>query len=184
MIYEWDRAKAKGNSRKHGVSFEDASTVFLDPLAWTYPDPDHSSVRSARLQSAIPPHMWPCSCRTASVGIVSESSVRGRLPDESVSNMKKASVKGLDDDLRPEYDLSQLKGGVRGKYYRQATAGTNLVLIEPELAKVFPDAESVNRALRLLVDTAEAAAGAVPRGVPDKHSKRPVGKRGSSTGKR
>jgi hypothetical protein len=77
--------------------------------------------------------------------------------------MKKASAKRLDDDLRPEYDLSQLKGGVRGKYYRRAAAGTNLMLIEPELAEVFPNAEAVNRALRLLVDTAEAAAGPVRR---------------------
>ncbi len=77
--------------------------------------------------------------------------------------MKKASAKKLSDDLRPEYDLSQLKGGVRGKYYRQAVAGTNLMLIEPELAEVFPDAESVNRALRLLVDTAAAAAGPARR---------------------
>jgi hypothetical protein len=66
--------------------------------------------------------------------------------------MKKASAKRLDDDLRPEYDLAKLKGGVRGKYYRRAVAGTNLVLIEPNLAEVFRDAESVNRALRLLVD--------------------------------
>ena len=72
--------------------------------------------------------------------------------------MKKAVAKRLDDDLRPEYDLSQLKGGVRGKYYRRAVASTNLMLIEPELANVFPDSESVNRALRLLVDTATAAA--------------------------
>jgi hypothetical protein len=72
--------------------------------------------------------------------------------------MKKASAKRRDDDMRPEYDLSKLKGGVRGKYYRQATAGTNLVLIAPELAEVFPDAESVNRALRLLADTAAAVA--------------------------
>lgn len=72
--------------------------------------------------------------------------------------MKKAPAKRLDDELRPEYDLSQLKGGVRGKYYRKAIAGTNLVLIEPELAKVFPNAESVNRALRFLADTAEAVA--------------------------
>ena len=71
--------------------------------------------------------------------------------------MKKASAKRFNDDLRPEYDLSQLKGGVRGKYYRRAVAGTNLMLIEPELAEVFRDSESVNRALRLLVDTAEAA---------------------------
>ena len=72
--------------------------------------------------------------------------------------MKKASAKKNNDDLRSEYDLSQLKGGVRGKYYREATAGTNLVLIDPELANVFPDSESVNRALRLLADTAESAA--------------------------
>jgi hypothetical protein len=71
--------------------------------------------------------------------------------------MKKAPAKRNKDDLRPEYDLSQLKGGVRGKYYREAIAGTNLVLIEPELASVFPDTESVNRALRLLADTAESA---------------------------
>lgn len=88
--------------------------------------------------------------------------------------MKKASAKRMNDDLRPEYDLSQLRGGVRGKYYRQATAGTNLVLIEPELANVFPNTESVNRALRLLVDTAEAAAAPSPRRrrVPNKRLKR------------
>lgn len=42
MIYEWDPTKAKVNLRDHGVSFEEAATVFLDPLAVTYPDPDHS----------------------------------------------------------------------------------------------------------------------------------------------
>jgi hypothetical protein len=84
--------------------------------------------------------------------------------------MKQASAQRLDDDLRPEYDLSQLQGGVRGKYYRQATAGTNLMLIEPELAKVFRDSESVNRALRLLLDTAEAVTGPARRrrGAPNK----------------
>lgn len=71
--------------------------------------------------------------------------------------MNKASARKSKDDLRLEYHLSQLKGGVRGKYYREATAGTNLVLIEPELASVFTDTESVNRALRLLADTAESA---------------------------
>jgi len=42
MIYEWDPKKAKANLRQHRVSFEEAATVFLDPLAVTYPDPDHS----------------------------------------------------------------------------------------------------------------------------------------------
>jgi hypothetical protein len=42
VIFLWDEKKAASNSRKHGVSFEEASTVFLDPLARTYVDPDHS----------------------------------------------------------------------------------------------------------------------------------------------
>ena len=41
MIYEWDARKAIANLRKHGVSFEDAATVFSDPLALTFLDPHH-----------------------------------------------------------------------------------------------------------------------------------------------
>ena len=74
--------------------------------------------------------------------------------------MKRVTAKTADDELRREYDLTQLKGGVRGKYYKRATAGTNLVLIDPELVALFPDSQSVNRALRLLADTARAV---VPR---------------------
>jgi len=43
----WDPTKAEQNHRKHGVTFEQASSVFADPLAETYPDPDHS-VREER----------------------------------------------------------------------------------------------------------------------------------------
>jgi hypothetical protein len=60
-----------------------------------------------------------------------------------------------EDDLRPEYDLSKLKGGVRGKYVQRYKEGTNLVLLEPDVAEVFPDDESVNRALRLLMEISE-----------------------------
>lgn len=72
--------------------------------------------------------------------------------------MKRTSNKEAADELRKEYDLSSLRGGVKGKYYRRASAGTNLVLIDPDLSPTFPDSESVNRALRLLVETARAAA--------------------------
>lgn len=68
--------------------------------------------------------------------------------------MRKESVKRGGDDLRPEYDLARLKGGVRGKYYKQAAAGTNLVLLDPDVARAFPDSSSVNRALRLLHEVA------------------------------
>ncbi len=68
--------------------------------------------------------------------------------------MRKELAKRGSDDLRPEYDLARLKGGVRGKYYKQATAGTNLVLLDPDVARAFPDSSSVNRALRLLREVA------------------------------
>jgi hypothetical protein len=62
-------------------------------------------------------------------------------------------------ELRAEYDLESLKGVVRGKYYQRAMAGTNLVLLEADVARAFPDSNSVNRALRLLRDVATQSAG-------------------------
>ena len=56
-----------------------------------------------------------------------------------------------EDELRPEYDLSQLKGRVLGKYVERYREGTNLVLLEPDVAEAFPDADSVNEALRFLI---------------------------------
>ncbi len=55
-------------------------------------------------------------------------------------------------ELRPEYDIkSLLKDGVRGKYAQQYHAGTNLVLLEPDIAKAFPNEKAVNDALRLVM---------------------------------
>jgi hypothetical protein len=56
------------------------------------------------------------------------------------------------DELRPEYDLKALlKGGTRGKYADRYRAGTNLVLLEPEVAKAFPNEKAVNEALKLVM---------------------------------
>jgi hypothetical protein len=87
--------------------------------------------------------------------------------------MKKESAKRRSDELRQEYDLTRLKGGVRGKYYRQAVAGTNLVLLEPDVARTFPDSNSVNRALRLLQEVATKSS---------KRSRKSIGSRQRATG--
>lgn len=63
--------------------------------------------------------------------------------------MKKDSAE--EDDLRPEYDFSKLKGRVRGKYVERYREGTNLVLLDPDVAAAFPDAKAVNDALRLIL---------------------------------
>lgn len=54
-----------------------------------------------------------------------------------------------DDEMLDEYSL---KGGVRGKYAERYARGTNLVLLDPDVAEIFPDSASVNRALRALAD--------------------------------
>jgi len=60
-----------------------------------------------------------------------------------------------DETIRPEYDFS---AGVRGRHHEQYKAGTNVVFLDPDVAKVFKDSESVNRALRLLLDLARDQA--------------------------
>lgn len=55
------------------------------------------------------------------------------------------------DELRPEYDLAQLKGCVRGKYAARAKQGTNIILLAPDVAEIFHDDASVNEALRTLI---------------------------------
>ena len=60
------------------------------------------------------------------------------------------------DDLRPEYDLATLKGGVRGKYYRRAATDVTVVVLEPDVARAFPTPGSVNRALRAYLRSTRA----------------------------
>ena len=63
---------------------------------------------------------------------------------------KRTERRKLTDELRREYDLSKLKG-VRGKYAARYQAGTNLVLLSPDVAEYFRDEQSVNTALRKLI---------------------------------
>jgi hypothetical protein len=77
--------------------------------------------------------------------------------------MKKKSKAETKDDLRPEYDLRRLlKGGVRGKYVARYRAGTNLVLLDPDVAKVFASEKAVNEALRLVIQLAKIPNGKKP----------------------
>jgi len=64
------------------------------------------------------------------------------------------------DELRPEYDLRELlKTGVRGKYAKRYHAGTNLVLLDPDVRKAFRNGKAVNEALRLLIQLRKIGSG-------------------------
>jgi hypothetical protein len=91
-----------------------------------------------------------------------------------------------DDDLRAEYDF---RGGVRGKYFERYQQGTNVVLLDPDVAAVFRDRAAVNDALRAFVAVADAKVAASARAAatrynkplqPTSRAKRPVKKRQSS----
>lgn len=69
--------------------------------------------------------------------------------------MKKADRPINEDDLREEYDLPNLKGGVRGKYAKSYKEGSNFVVLAPDVAEAFPTSEAANEALRMLISVAK-----------------------------
>jgi len=87
------------------------------------------------------------------------------------SFMKKTNP---NSSLRPEYDFAAMQGGVRGKYTKRYSEGTNIVLLEPDIAEAFPNDAAVNQALRGVLNTARAVRGT--GGLAEK-SLRPSGQR-------
>lgn len=69
--------------------------------------------------------------------------------------MNKEVENEMEDELRSEYDFTQMEGGIRGKYVERYRAGTNLVLLDPDVAQAFPNDKAVNDALRLLIQVAQ-----------------------------
>ena len=69
--------------------------------------------------------------------------------------MKMESNQELEEELRPEYDFSKMNGGVKGKYVEHYRTGTNIVLLDPDVAQAFLTSDAVNEALRLLMQIAQ-----------------------------
>lgn len=79
-----------------------------------------------------------------------ESSARARQRRPNGTSTKKARRRPS-DDLRPEYDFGALSGGVRGKHAQRVRESSNIVLLEPDIARAFPNEDAVNSALRNLL---------------------------------
>jgi hypothetical protein len=74
--------------------------------------------------------------------------------------MKKKPRGEMGDELRSEYEMRELlKGAVRGKYVERYRSGTNLVLLDPDVAKAFPDEQAVNQVLRLVLQLRKIPEG-------------------------
>ena len=70
--------------------------------------------------------------------------------------MKKPIERQSRDDVRPEYDFASMSGGIRGKHYQEYRKGSNVVLLQPDVAEAFPSEEAVNEALRGVLKTTRA----------------------------
>jgi hypothetical protein len=167
LRFEWDPRKARRNLRDHRVSFEEAATA---PLTMRCRSRCLTlSIRSARsascssgerlvaassslpLPSAAPifrafDSSQPDSPTAASAVTMKKVSRKPRAPSRAITR------KTASDEILPHYDF---RGGVRGKYAAPYREGTNVVLLEPDVAARFPDAASVNRALRALAEIAD-----------------------------
>lgn len=150
LKFEWDREKARLNVENHGVSFEEAATVFGDPSSLTIEDPAHSEyeVRFVIVGESVEQKM-----------VVVVHTDRGDPSGSSAHAGRRAGRGGLmsqegshrDDGMLGEYDFRE---DARGKYARHYAEGSNVVVLPPDVAEAFPDSESVNEALRALMDIA------------------------------
>ncbi len=75
------------------------------------------------------------------------------------------------DELRPEYRREDLGPGVRGKYLEDYSAGTNLVLLSPDVAKAFPTEKAVNDARRSLIEVAQRSVATAKTSKPRRKSR-------------
>ena len=80
------------------------------------------------------------------------------MKDTTMKKVDKTRIRRVPEMLK-EYDFSK---GVRGKYAKRYAAGSNVIVLSPDVAEVFPDSESVNEALRVLVKIARRRAKKTP----------------------
>ncbi len=161
MNFEWDPAKASSSFEKHGVSFEEAATALGDPPS-----------RARSSPQTLPPRGGTFWCvRRSRVGWLSLSMPTAR--NRSVSSVHGSRREARGDpmsktesdrahEMREEYDFS---GGVRGKYTERFQEGSNVVVIDPDLAAEFPTRESVNKALRVILARRKSGEGAASPGL-------------------
>ena len=165
MDFDWDDSKAEANLRKHGVSFLEAASVFDDELSITFRDPDHSAGEERFIIIGHSHRGRLLFVSHTDRGDPPVSSVRGKSHAAKERSMKMSDKNaGADaqDELRPEYgeaELSELlANGIRGKYVERYRQGTNLVKLAPDVAAAFPTEQSVNDALRSLLENGKVAA--------------------------
>jgi len=147
LIFEWDEGKAEENLKRHGVSFSEATTIFADPLTRSVADPHCIRTRKAGSlrwdsQDCVRP-LSLCTLTEVRQFALLTPELRRHVKGEIMSEDKESNGWMLD-----EYDFSEAE---IGKFAQQYAEGTNIVVLEPDVAKVFPNSAAVNEALRQII---------------------------------
>jgi len=149
----WNDAKNEINFQKHGISFEEADTVFDDQLILVIDDPEHSDEENRHVAIGA-----TCERRVVVVSYTIRNDEPWLISARMAEARERKKYMGADSindgDIRPFYDFSK---GVRGKHFRGRSRTMVSYGIEAEIAAYFPTSEDVNNALRTLI-----AEGRVP----------------------
>ncbi len=153
MEFEWDINKAHTNLKKHAVSFDEAQTVFDDPLACIFDDEWHSfgEARELIIGHSSNNRLLIVSFTELlpSFVVSSELSAHGRQRHKSVRHMKSTESTEQNDDMLAEYSFDYSKAKPN-RFAKQSSNVTTIVL-DPDVAKVFTTSEAVNKALRAIL---------------------------------
>jgi len=152
--FKWDARKAASNLKKHKISFDEATSVFRDPLAVIFDDEDHSADEGREIiigHSLLNRLVLVCFTERQNGDV---RILRANSPAKNEKTMKKARAsktrKNVDSEMRPEYRFDYRKGRPN-RFASRANDEALIVLVDPDIAEVFPNSESVNRALRALI---------------------------------
>lgn len=152
--FEWDDEKNEPNRRKHGISFEQATDVFEDPLAVTIDDPGHSDYeeRYVTIGASLFDDVYVVVHADGEdrIRIISArhatNAERRKYMNEDFDRIHDREEK---DPMRPEYDFSK---GVRGKYWKGPERKiVSYMRIDQDVRRHFRTAEQINDALRMLI---------------------------------
>ena len=150
MDFDWDPDKAKSNLRKHGISFQEAMTIFGDELSASVYDWKHSDAEDRYLTMGtsvegnllIVAHTY----RGQIIRIVSAKKSPGA--NERIMKMEISDQEPHDDDLEPEYDFRSMGKVERGKFAKQYHERLRVIRLAEDVAPAFADEAAVNDALR------------------------------------
>ena len=154
LIFEWHNRKAAENLKRHGVSFQEAITVFADSLSVTTPELLHAAEEERWLITGYSDEqrllVVVYTERDEALRIISARKATAherRNYETGETMMKEATPERQDPDMPDEYDFTN---GIRGKYADRFDDFTILVKLDNDVARMFPNAKAVNEALRAL----------------------------------